>query len=56
MRYVIDLARGVVYAGTPEFGRVVLLSPATNVAVLGTMFVVFMVAGTALFVRRETSR
>src|SRR5207245_9324173 len=56
MRYVIDLARGVVYAGTPEFGRVVLLSPATNVAVLGTMFVVLVVAGTALFVRRETSR
>ncbi|HLQ60616.1 MAG TPA: ABC transporter permease [Candidatus Acidoferrales bacterium] len=56
MRYVIDLARGVVFAGSPEYGRVVLLSPLTNVAVLGLMFAVFMVAGTALFVRRETNR
>lgn len=56
MRYVIDLARGVVFAGTPEYGRVVLLSPITNVAVLSLMFVVFLVIGTTLFVRRETNR
>src|SRR5690348_6086205 len=56
LRYVIDLSRGVVFAGTPDYGRVVLLSPLTNVAVLGLMFAVFMVAGTALFVRRETNR
>src|SRR2546428_12007501 len=52
MRYVIDLARGVVYTGTPDYSRVVLLSPTTNIAVLAAMFVVFMIAGTALFVRR----
>ena len=56
MRYVIDLARGVVFAGSPEYGRVVLLSPITNVAVLVLMFVVFLVIGTTLFVRRETNR
>jgi len=56
MRYVVDLARGVVFAGTPEYSRVVLLNPATNIAVLAAMFVVFMIAGTALFVRRETTR
>src|SRR6266851_1299403 len=50
------LALGVVFAGTPEYNRVVLFSPATNIAVLAGMFVVFMVAGTALFVRRETTR
>jgi hypothetical protein len=38
------------------YARVVLLSPVINIAVLVAMFVVFMVAGTALFVRRETSR
>src|SRR5437762_7373278 len=48
MRYVIDLARGVVYAGTPEYGRVVLLSPGINIAVLAAVFVVCMVAGTTL--------
>jgi ABC-2 type transport system permease protein len=56
MRYVIDLTRGVVFAGSAEYGRVVLLSPLTNAAVLALMFVVFMVAGTTLFVRRETNR
>lgn len=56
MRYVIDLARGIVFAGTPQYQRVVLLSPLTNVAVLAGMLVVFMATGTALFVRRETNR
>jgi len=56
MRYVIDLARGVVFAGTPEYSKVVLFSPLTNVAVLILMFGAFMVIGTALFVRRETTR
>ena len=56
MRYVIDLSRGVVFSGTPEYPRVVLFDPLTNVIVLALMFTVFMVAGTALFVRRETNR
>src|SRR3982074_2087302 len=56
MRYVIDLARGVVFAGTSDYKRVVLLNPTTNVAVLALMFAVFMIAGTPLFVRRETNR
>jgi len=56
MRYVIDLARGVVFSGTPEYSKVVLFSPLTNVVVLLLMFGVFMVIGTTLFVRRETTR
>lgn len=56
LRYVIDLIRGVAYAGHPEYGKVVLLSPATNVLVIAAMFAVFMVVGTSLFVRRETNR
>lgn len=56
MRYVVDLFRGVVYTGRPEYHKVVLLDPATNVLVMIVMFTVFIVAGTALFVRRETNR
>jgi ABC-2 type transport system permease protein len=56
MRYVIDLARGVVFAGSADYKRVVLLSPVTNVAVLALLFAVFMIVGTTLFVRRETNR
>jgi len=56
LRYVIDLIRGVVYEGQPEYQKVVLLNPAVNLAVILGMFAVFMVAGTGLFVRRETNR
>ncbi|TMC84525.1 MAG: hypothetical protein E6J06_06510 [Chloroflexi bacterium] len=56
MRYVVDLIRGVVYAGHPEYHKVVLFDPAINLLVIVVMFGVFVVVGTALFVRRETNR
>jgi len=56
LRYVVDLIRGVVYSGHSEYSKVVLLSPATNLLVIAAMFGVFIVLGTALFVRRETNR
>jgi len=56
LRYVVDLIRGVVYSGHSEYPKVVLLSPITNLLVIAPMFGVFIVLGTALFVRRETNR
>ena len=56
MRYVVDLFRGVVYTGRPEYHKVVLLDPLSNLTVMAFMFGVFMLFGTALFVRRETNR
>jgi len=56
MRYAVDFARGLYYAGTPEHDKVVLLDPATNFLILGAAFLVFMVAGTILFVRAERNR
>jgi ABC-2 type transport system permease protein len=56
MRYVVDLFRGVAYTGHPEYHKVVLFDPLTNLVVMAVMFVVFIVVGTALFVRRETNR
>jgi ABC-2 type transport system permease protein len=56
LRYVVDLFRDVMYAGRPEYHKVVLFAPATNVLVIALMFTVFMLAGTALFTRRETNR
>lgn len=56
MRYVVDLLRAIMYAGTPEYHRVVLLGPTTNLAMMALMFVAFMLVGTSLFVRRETNR
>jgi ABC-2 type transport system permease protein len=56
MRYAVDLARGAFYAGRPEYGRAVLDSPVVDLAVMAVMFTVFLVAGTALFVRNERNR
>jgi ABC-2 type transport system permease protein len=56
LRYAVDLLRGVVYTGSPEYDKVVLLSPLTNLAVMGAMFAGFLLLGTALFVRQETNR
>jgi ABC-2 type transport system permease protein len=56
MRYAVDLARGVFYAGHPEYSEVVLAPPLVNLTVMAAMFVAFMVAGTFLFVRREQNR
>ena len=56
MRYAVDLARGFFYAGRPEFSRVVLDPPIVDLAVIAGMFVVFLVIGTALFVRNERNR
>jgi ABC-2 type transport system permease protein len=56
LRYVVDLIRGIVYTGHPEYTKVVLLAPMANLLVIVAMFVVFLILGTALFVRRETNR
>jgi ABC-2 type transport system permease protein len=56
LRYVVDLVRDVVYAGRPEYHRVVLLNAGTNVAVMALMFGAFLLFGTALFTRRESNR
>ena len=56
MRYAVDLGRGAFYAGRPEFSRTVLDPPILDLAVMAGMFVVFLVVGTALFVRNERNR
>jgi len=56
LRYAVDLMRGVFYAGTAERAKVVLDPLALNLLVVGGMFAVFLVAGTALFVRGEQNR
>ena len=56
LRYPVDLFRGLLYAGRPEYSRIVLLDPLTNLAVMAAMFTLFLVFGTWLFVRQETNR
>jgi len=54
MRYAVDLMRDAYYGVTPQ--RVELFDASTNLAIMGAMFVAFMVVGTFLFVRAERNR
>ena len=56
MRYAIDLLRDVYYGGLPEAVPVALYGSTVNLAVIGAMFVGFLVVGTTLFVRSERNR
>jgi len=56
MRYAIDMTRSIFYLGKPEYSKVVLDSPAINMAIMGGAFLLFMVVGTFLFVRGERNR
>jgi ABC-2 type transport system permease protein len=53
MRYAVDLMRDVYYAGGPS---VAIFDLPTNLAIIAAEFVVFMVVGTAGFVRAERNR
>ena len=57
LTYAVDLARNAYYAGTPEAAtRAVAFSPYLDFFVLAVLFVVFLVIGTMLFVRKERNR
>ena len=56
MTYCLDLARAVVYAGSPEYGSVVMFNPAVNFAAIAALTVVCLVIGTFFFARSEKNR
>ena len=56
MRYAVDLMRNVYYGFHPEPVDVPIATLATNLTVIAGLFVVFIVIGTALFVRAEKNR
>ena len=53
MRYAVDLARGIYYAGTTEYDSVVLVDPTVNLVVIFGLCSTFVILGTWLFVRNE---
>jgi ABC-2 type transport system permease protein len=56
MRYAVDLMRNVYYGFHPEPVDVPIATLGTNLTVIAGLFVVFIVIGTALFVRAEKNR
>ena len=56
MRYAVDLMRNVYYGFNPESVDVPIASLSTNLTIIGGLFAVFIVVGTAMFVRAEQNR
>ncbi|HEX2914128.1 MAG TPA: ABC transporter permease [Chloroflexia bacterium] len=56
LRYAVDLGRGLFYSGKPEYNLVVLESPLFNLVVVAGMTVLFILAGTYIFVRSERNK
>jgi ABC-2 type transport system permease protein len=56
MRYCVELARAMFYAGLPGYHRVVAVSAGVDLAVIGALTVALLAAGGALFSYRERVR
>ena len=56
MTYSIDLARNIFYAGKPEYAFAVLHPFWLDLGITVAVCVVFIVVGTAMFVRRDRNR
>ena len=56
MTYCIDLTRAVLYAGTPEYGNVVMFNPIINFAAIALLTVICLMIGTFFFARSEKNR
>jgi ABC-2 type transport system permease protein len=56
MTYCLDLARAVIYAGTPEYDSVVMFNPALNFAAIAVLTAACLAVGTVLFARSEKNR
>lgn len=56
MRYAVDLMRDIFYSAQPDYDLAVLAPTVVNVAIIAAEFALFLLVGTALFVRRERNR
>ncbi len=56
MTYCLDLARAVVFAGTPEYTGIVMFNPMINFTVISVLSVLCLMTGTVFFARSEKNR
>ncbi len=56
MTYAVDFVRGLYYLGKPEYSKVVIHSPLTDLGIISVYFVVLLVVGTKIFVSRDCNR
>ncbi len=56
LRYAVDFQRGIFYRGLPEYDSVVLMSPWKNLIVIIGFFMLFLIGGGYMYLRRERNR
>ena len=56
MTYAVDLIRSVYYTGSAAYDKVVLFNTGFDLMVITGFFIVFLAAGTFLFIRNERNR
>ena len=56
MTYEVDFVRSIYYWGSPEYSKVVLYNPITNLVIMAVLFLIFTSIGTWVFVRNERNR
>ena len=56
MTYCLDLARAVIYAGSPEYDSIVMFNPIVNFAAIAGLTIVCLIIGTLFFARSEKHR
>jgi ABC-2 type transport system permease protein len=56
MRYAVDFTRDIFYLGRPDYSQAVLQGPAFNLVLMSAGFMLFLLLGTFLFVRKEQNR
>lgn len=56
MTYAVDFVRGIFYAGSPDYDKVVLYHPVINLLIITVLFMLMLIIGTFLFVRNERNR
>jgi ABC-2 type transport system permease protein len=54
--YAVDFIRGIYYIGKPEYSSVVVYNPLINAVVIVSMFLIFIILGTYIFVKSEKER
>jgi len=56
MTYCLDLARAVIYRGTPEYDSVVMFNPVVSFIAIAGLTVICLIVGTMFFARSEKNR
>jgi len=56
MTYCLDLVRSAIYAGTPQYGSIVMFNPAVNLISIAALTAACLMIGTFFFARGEKNK